>query len=112
MLTKAEFANGCRVYQRQIIGAVTVLTVAWGLITTVFAVQFERWFRAHTDALFGFFLFVSLVVYMAGVIFAARKIARRRGVMCPSCGNFMGELQLMLKTNKCRRCHSAIYVEG
>ena len=112
MLTKEEFAKGCRVYQRQIVIAVLVLTVAWGSLTTMLVMYFENWLRSHADPfLFGFILFACLALYVMTVFVASKIIAKRRCVMCPSCGNFMGELQLMLKTNNCRRCRSVIYIE-
>lgn len=81
----------------------------WGVVTTTLAVRCEKWFRSHSDLLFGLFLFGSLIAFVAMVIIIAKRIASRNKVICPSCGNWMGEGKRMLETNKCSRCKSVIY---
>jgi hypothetical protein len=114
VLTKEEFARGCRASKRQTVFAVIGLFFLWGLLTSAFALCFADWFRSQSPSgfLFGFMLFVSLVLYLVGVFFAVKRIAMKHHLVCPSCGNWLGEALRMLNTNQCSRCHSAIYHEG
>jgi hypothetical protein len=110
-MRKAQFANAVKACERQTTIAGLGAVIVWGAIVFVGINQYGERLRSCSEFVFGGLLAISLVALMTVVIFAARIIHKRNGVICSSCGNWIGDQKRMLATGKCPRCKTEVYTE-
>jgi hypothetical protein len=108
MITKAEFSRAYRISRRWITASCFGLTALWAFVFLSIGIRFEAWFDTH---IYGAALWVifTLALYVTGILVVARLFYKRHGMICPSCGDWIGSQVLMLKTGRCPRCRSEMF---
>jgi hypothetical protein len=108
MTTKEEFTKAYRICRTWITASCLGLTALWCFIFFGIGMRFKEWFNAHG---YGAALWVvfTLALFLTGCGLAARFFYKRHGMICPSCGGWIGTQQWMVKTGRCPRCQAAMF---
>jgi hypothetical protein len=109
MRTKQQFGDELRVCRWQLSFALVGVTVLWMLVLPVICDL--PWFHSHT-ALQGAFIVLALVLLAVSYAVVAKILYSRRGLVCPSCGDWMGSQSRMLSTGRCPRCKAEVFHES
>jgi protein-S-isoprenylcysteine O-methyltransferase Ste14 len=108
MPTKEQFAREQRVCRVQMSVAAVGITVIWAVVLTGASAPLGSWFRLHPIAEAGGVV-VALVLLALCYALAAKVLHRHHGLVCPSCGDWMGAQHVMLKTGRCPRCETEMF---
>ena len=111
MHTKQQFTEQCRAYRLQFTVAAVGLSVVWGFVCVAVHILFRPWFRTHSTAE-EFVVAFSLVLLAVSYGIVAKVLHKRHGLVCPSCGDWIGSQHLMLTTGRCPRCKTAMFHES
>ena len=108
MVTKQEFSRAYRVSRRWITVGALGLTALWFYVFLTIGMKFKAWFDAHDVAAL-LWIVITLVLFVTGVGCVAKMIYKRHGLVCPSCGDWIGSQPMMLKTGRCPKCQKEMF---
>src|SRR5713101_5599240 len=107
-MTKSEFSNAKRSFQRQISWAVMAYFVLWLGVFFAVGVAFKYWFHTHV-MISNLVLVAAVVIFLVPVFLISKRLRERHGLVCRSCGLWLFSDPAVSSTGRCSRCQTVIY---
>ncbi len=107
-MTKADFVNSKRKFQREISWTCMAWFVLWVVPFFAVGAGFRYWFHAH-EMISNVFLVVGILAFLVPVWFIAKFLREKHRLVCRSCGQWLLLDPRVSATGKCSKCQVEIF---